>query len=267
MKLPGFRQHGTWAVLRYADQMLSLLFKPNAISSGMLDSPARLGPVRMAPVWAVALVVSAVTLLATVPAIAQGFNPSCVETLRADPNAFAKTYVQKTQDSSELGYDMAALYWAKCKAASNNKRLERAPQIKNSIVRIRDLEGKLVNAEADLASQRSGNSAVYSHARARAQARLESHIGRLIAIAISPTAAIASRSVVREHRMALEQFDARLKKLKMPSSDLAKSVNRSKWAGSVKSYAGIWSSLRPLIGKADVFSLEVARFVAKGFFL
>ena len=260
MKLPGFRQHGIRALLRYAGKMFRA--KPTAVS--------RKTPIQAPAVTVFVLVfISIVTLLfvSAVPTGAQGFNPSCVETLRADPNAFAKTYVQKTQDSSELGYDMAALYWAKCKASSNNKRLERAPQIRDTIVRIRDLEGKLVNAEADLASQRSGNSAVYSHARARTQARLESHVGRLIAIAISPTAVIASRSVVREHRVALAQFDARLKKLNMPSGDLAKSVNRSKWAGAVKSYAGVWSSLRPMIGKPDVFSLEVARFVAKGFFL
>jgi hypothetical protein len=187
--------------------------------------------------------------------------------LRVNPNAFAQTYVQKSQDSSELGYDMAALYWAKCKATSNNKRLERAPQIKAKILRIRELEGKLVNAEADLASQRAGNSAVYSHARARAQASLESHIGRLIAIATSPTGVIASRSVTREHQNALAQFNARLKKLNQPAGSAIRALNRKKWAGSLKSYSGIWMALRPMITRSNVFSLEVARFVAKGFFL
>jgi hypothetical protein len=201
------------------------------------------------------------------PIQAQGFKPSCVETLRVNPNAFAQTYVQKNQDTSELGYDMAALYWAKCKATSNNKRLERAPQIKTKIWRIRELEGKLVNAEADLASQRSGNSAVYSHARARAQASLESHIGRLIAIATGPTGVIASRSISREHQVALAQFDLRLKKLNQPLDRAARTMNRNKWAGSVKVYSGLWSELRPMIGQANVFSLEIARFVAKGFFL
>ena len=201
------------------------------------------------------------------PTRAQGYKPSCVEALRLNPNVFAQKYVQKTQDSSELSYDMAALYWAKCKAASNNKRLERAPQIKTKILRIRELEGKLVNAEADLASQRAGNSAVYSHARIRAQASLESHIGRLIAIAIGPTAGIASRSIIREHRAALAQFDVRLKKLKQPVGTAARSLNRTKWAGSVKAYSSLWTALRPMIGVSNVFSLEVARFVAKGFFL
>jgi hypothetical protein len=201
------------------------------------------------------------------PTWAQGFKPSCVETLRVNPNAFAQTYVQKTQDSSEIGYDMAALYWAKCKATSNNKRLERAPQIKAKILRIRELEGRLVNVEADLASQRSGNSAVYSHARARAQASLESHIGRLIAIATGPTAGIASRSVIREHQRALAQFNARLQRLKQPAGGAARAFNRTKWVGSVKAYTSIWTALRPMIGASNVFSLEVARFVAKGFFL
>jgi hypothetical protein len=198
---------------------------------------------------------------------AQGFKPSCVETLQLNPNAFAQRYVQKTQDASELGYDMAALYWAKCKATSNNKRLERAPQIKAKILRIRELEGKLVNAEAELAAQRSGNSAVYSHARARAQASLESHVGRLIAIATGPTAGIASRSVIREHQGALAQFDARLQQLKQPVGSAVRALNRNKWVGSVKSYSSIWTALRPMIGTSNVFSLEVARFVAKGFFL
>ncbi len=207
------------------------------------------------------------SLMLGVPTQAQGYKPSCVEALRVNPNAFAQTYVQKNQDTSELGYDMAALYWAKCKATSNNKRLERAPQIKAKILRIRELESKLVNAEADLASQRAGNSAVYSHARARAQASLESHIGRLIAIATSPTGVIASRSVTREHQNALAQFDARLKKLNQPSGSATRTLNRKKWAGSVKSYSGIWMALRPMIKQSNVFSLEVARFVAKGFFL
>jgi hypothetical protein len=206
-------------------------------------------------------------MIVGMPAWAQGFKPSCVETLRVTPNTFAQTYVQKIQDSSELGYDMAALYWAKCKAASNNKRLERAPQIKAKILRIRELEGKLVNVEADLASQRSGNSAVYSHARARAQASLESHIGRLIAIATGPTAGIVSRSIIREHQNALTLFDARLKKLKQPTGSAVRTLNRMKWAGSVKVYSSIWTALRPMIGASNVFSLEVARFVAKGFFL
>jgi hypothetical protein len=206
-------------------------------------------------------------LMLSVPTQAQGYKPSCVEALRVHPNAFAQTYVQKNQDTSELGYDMAALYWAKCKATSNNKRLERAPQIKAKILRIRELESKLVNAEADLASQRAGNSAVYSHARARAQASLESHIGRLIAIATSPTGVIASRSVIREHQSALAQFDARLKKLNQPAGSATRALNRKKWAGSVKSYSSIWMALRPIITQSNVFSLEVARFVAKGFFL
>ena len=203
----------------------------------------------------------------TVPTQAQGYKPSCVEALRVNPNVFAQTYVQKNQDSSELAYDMAALYWAKCKATSNNKRLERAPQIKAKILRIRELEGKLVNAEADLASQRAGNSDVYSHARARAQASLESHIGRLIAIATGPTGVIASRSVTREHQSALAQFDVRLKKLNQPAGSAAQILNRKKWAGSVKSYSGVWMALRPMITQSNVFALEVARFVAKGFFL
>jgi hypothetical protein len=206
-------------------------------------------------------------MIVGMPTGAQGFKPSCLETLRVNPNAFAQTYVQKTQNSSEIGYDMAALYWAKCKATSNNKRLERAPQIKAKILRIRELEGKLVNVEADLAAQRSGNSAVYSHARARAQASLESHIGRLIAIATGPTAGIASRSVIREHQGALAQFDARLQKLKQPAGSASRALNRTKWAGSVKVYSSIWTALRPMIGASNVFSLEVARFVAKGFFL
>jgi hypothetical protein len=210
---------------------------------------------------------SVLALILSLPIQAQSFKPSCVETLRVNPNAFAQTYVQKTQDSSELGYDMAALYWAKCKATSNNKRLERVPEIKVKILRIRELEGKLVNAEVDLASQRSGNSAVYSHARVRAQASLESHIGRLIAIAISPTGVIASRSVTREHQAALVQFDARLKKLKQPAGSAARALNRKKWTGSLKSYSSIWMALRPMIAVPNVFSLEVARFVAKGFFL
>jgi hypothetical protein len=210
---------------------------------------------------------SVLALILSLPIQAQSFKPSCVETLRVNPNAFAQTYVQKTQDSSELGYDMAALYWAKCKATSNNKRLERVPEIKVKILRIRELEGKLVNAEVDLASQRSGNSAVYSHARVRAQASLESHIGRLIAIAISPTGVIASRSVTREHQSALAQFDARLKKLKQPAGSAARALNRKKWTGSLKSYSSIWMALRPMIAVPNVFSLEVARFVAKGFFL
>jgi hypothetical protein len=211
--------------------------------------------------------VAALLMLSGIPTRAQLFKPSCVETLRVDPNAFAQTYVQKTQDSSELGYDMAALYWAKCKASSNNKRLERAPQIKTKILRIREIESKLVNAEADLASQRAGNSAVYSHARARAQASLELHIGRLIAIATSPTGVIASRSVTREHQLALAQFDLRLQKLQQPLGSAARTLNRSKWARSVQSYSSTWSALRPMISKSNVFSLEVARFVAKGFFL
>jgi hypothetical protein len=210
---------------------------------------------------------SVLALILSLPIQAQSFKPSCVETLRVNPNAFAQTYVQKTQDSSELGYDMAALYWAKCKATSNNKRLERVPEIKVKILRIRELEGKLVNAEVDLASQRSGNSAVYSHARVRAQASLESHIGRLIAIAISPTGVIASRSVTREHQSALAQFDVRLKKLKQPAGSAARALNRKKWTGSLKSYSSIWMALRPMIAVPNVFSLEVARFVAKGFFL
>jgi hypothetical protein len=210
---------------------------------------------------------SVLALILSLPIQAQSFKPSCVETLRVNPNAFAQTYVQKTQDSSELGYDMAALYWAKCKATSNNKRLERVPEIKVKILRIRELEGKLVNAEVDLASQRSGNSAVYSHARVRAQASLESHIGRLIAIAISPTGVIASRSVTREHQAALVQFDVRLKKLKQPAGSAARALNRKKWTGSLKSYSSIWMALRPMIAVPNVFSLEVARFVAKGFFL
>ena len=200
-------------------------------------------------------------MIVGMPTWAQGFKPSCVETLRVNPNAFAQIYVQKIQDSSELGYDMAALYWAKCKAASNNKRLERAPQIKAKILHIRELEGKLVNVEADLASQRSGDSAVYSHARARAQAILELHIGRLIAIATGPTAGIASRSIIREHQNALTLFDARLQQLKQP---VARALNRTKWANSVKAYSSIWSALRPMIGASNVFSLEIARFVAKG---
>ena len=206
-------------------------------------------------------------LLNGIPIRAQVFKPSCAETLRVNPNAFAQAYVQKTQDSSELGYDMAALYWAKCKAISNNKRLERAPQIKTTILRIREIESKLVNAEADLASQRAGNSAVYSHARARAQASLELHIGRLIAIATSPTGAIASRSVTREHQIALAQFDLRLQKLQQPLNSAVRRLNRDNWSRSVKSYSSIWSALRPMISKSNVFSLEVARFVAKGFFL
>jgi hypothetical protein len=252
MKLLGFREHGTRAVLRYATQMPSSRPVLRVVSSDIISSVT-------ASVLAL-LVVGSLTQ-------AQGFKPSCVETLRVNPNAFAQKYVQKTQDSSELGYDMAALYWAKCKAASNNKRLERAPQIKAKILRIRELEGKLVNAEADLASQRSGNSAVYSHARARAQASLELHIGRLIAIVTGPTAGIASRSITREHQNALTLFDARLKKLKQPAGIAARALNRTRWAGSVKSYSSIWKALRPMIGASNVFSLEVARFVAKGFFL
>jgi hypothetical protein len=213
----------------------------------------------------VALVLPA--LIGGVPTRAQAFKPSCVETLRVTPTAFAQTYVRKTQDSSELGYDMAALYWANCKALSNNKRLERAPQIKAKIGRIRELEGKLVNAEANLASQRSGNSGVYTHARARAQASLELHVGRLIAVATSPTGAISSRTVTREHRAAMSQFEARLKKLQKPVGIAERSLNRTKWTKAVKSYAGVWATLRPMVVQPDVFSLEVARFVAKGFFL
>jgi hypothetical protein len=255
MKPLGFRKHGTRALLRYAGQMPSSRPAITIVSN---------------PVFSKRLLVSALgvqVLLLMSPTQAQAFKPSCVETLRVNPNAFAQTYVQKTQDSSELGYDMAALYWAKCKATSNNKRLERVPQIKAKILRIREIEGKLVNAEADLASQRAGNSAVYSHARARAQASLELHIGRLIAIAISPTGVIASRSVTREHQAALAQFDVRLQKLRQPAGGAARSLNRNKWAGSVKSYSSIWAALRTMISTSNVFSLEVARFVAKGFFL
>jgi hypothetical protein len=78
---------------------------------------------------------------------------------------------------------------------------------------------------------------------------------------------IASRSVTREHQSALAQFDARLKKLKQPAGSAARALNRKKWTGSLKSYSSIWMALRPMIAVPNVFSLEVARFVAKGFFL
>ena len=194
------------------------------------------------------------------------YRPGCVEVLRLTPAEFTEHFVKRSGDSSELGYDSGALYWANCKHQSNLRRLATMPALRNKILKLRDLESQLLSADANIAALRSGGGSVFSRGRARAQASLEAHIGRVIALSGARSGTITNPAIRKRFTTAMTRMDARIKRLQQPGN--IKQASQAEYTKAVEQYRAAYRGIREQVtGQVNVIGLEIIEFAARGLFL
>ena len=210
-------------------------------------------------------------VLAALPVVlGQGatYRPACVEVLRLTAAEFTDLFVKRSGDSSELGYDAGVLYWANCKRQSNLKRLEATPLIAPRILKLRDSEAALLTADAEIASLRAGGGPVFARARTRAQAALEAHVGRVIALSTARSGSITSPAIRKRFAVAMMRVESRIKRLQVPVAGDLKRSARSAFAEPVADYLVAYRGIRAFVtGQVNVMGLEVIEFAARGLFL
>jgi hypothetical protein len=198
------------------------------------------------------------------PALAQNsYKPACSDTLKQKPAAFAEFFVKRNDDPSELGYDLAAEYWADCQHQANVARLKNYPQLRARLEALRQDYLSLLAADASLATQLNGGGTLYSHGANRSLPDIELHLAKLISLTTTASGAATNSEIQARYRKAQATMAARLKRLDKPSAQDVQYTRLQLWQEASANYRDAYKRIAMVAGpKLDAAGLSILEFVA-----
>ncbi|PYE55780.1 hypothetical protein [Deinococcus yavapaiensis] len=166
---------------------------------------------------------------------------------------------------SEASEDDAAGHYADCQAAALSASLQKSPNLRARLAKLRTLLRQLSSQESGLASMLAGGGTRYFHAIPRSYVDIEGFLKSLAALASDSYGGLNASGGSKRLGDLTASFDARLRTLRArkPSGTL-KLVNASlaDYRKAIDDYEKTYKAIRSLLGrKADIATLAAYEFV------